>query len=81
MPNMTLRPETERLLAGIMAARGYTSADELVWDAMQAFALPNGPPTDAELDAALDEADRDGDTPWEQAKTELMARTNLRPSE
>ena len=64
-----------------MADRGYASADELVWDAMEAFVLPSGPPTDAELDAALDEADRDGGIPWEQAKAELMARFNIHPDQ
>ena len=77
MLELTLRPETQRLLADIMAAEGYDTADELVFDAMLAFRIRSGPPTDAELDAALDEADRGEGVPWEQAKSELMARYNI----
>ncbi len=75
---LTLSPETEKLVTDALAALGYPTADELVRIAVAAMvALPSGPPTDEELDALLDEADRDGGVPLAEVREELRQRFGL----
>ena len=76
--SLMLSPETEKVVAEAVTALGYPTADELVRVAVAAMvALPSGPPTDEELDALLDEADREGGIPIAEVREELRQRFGL----
>ena len=74
---LTLSERTEQVVAHVLAGSGHASADDLVREAVLAFAIApglEGPPTDEELDAAFDEADRIGGNPVDQVRAELAAQ-------
>ena len=75
---MTLSPETEKVVVDVAAFLGYATPDELVRVAVTAMvAVPGGPPTDEELDALLDEADRNGGTPVAEVREQLRQQFGL----
>ena len=75
---ITLSPTTEKAVVDAAAALGYATPDELVRVAVAAMvAIPCGPPTDEELDALLDEADRSGGTPLAEVREQLRQQFGL----
>ncbi len=76
--SLTLTPETEKVVTDALTVLRYPTADDLVRAAVQAMvALPSGLPTDSELDALLDEADRTGGRPLADVREELRQRFGL----
>ena len=81
---VNLTPDTQRRLAERMATRGHASLDETITSLLDETAdLPagppwlHGPPTDEELDAALDESDRTGGTPVAEVRERLRQQFGL----
>ena len=77
-------PDTQRRLAERMASRGNASLDETINNLLdETTELPagppwlEGPPTDEELDAALDEADRTGGVPVADVREQLRKQFRL----
>ena len=78
---ISLSAETQKLIEQRMKERGVSTADELVRVALQTLDQVRGEPfedldpqTQAAIEDALAQCDRDEGRPWEEVREELRAR-------
>jgi putative addiction module CopG family antidote len=80
--NITLSPETQRLLDAQLKSGEYPSVDALVRTALEQLQSESAGDLDETILAAIEEgiaqSDRGESTPWEQARADLAKKLNVK---